>query len=568
MTALALHRGLADSLAELFDTIDAEPIAALLAEYRDRRATLTRVASLFTDADTSVALPYFIEGNKANDRYSGTAVAEQLFKLPGAVKALDADYWNRALRVTDVLECMPAARRKEWHDQIEKHDVPEFTESALRTTLAEHLAARPRYFAERVDGLFRALSPEHVTNLPTGFRSKLILNYVFDGDGYASSGRIDTLTDLRVIVARFMGRTDIGEGSNAVRCLTRQLVNYARQQKRGEWVSVDGNAIEIKCHKSGTCHVRMHEELAWRLNAVLAYLHPHAIPESARTRPKRGSVKQPKTVELVTRPLPFAVLRVLDDLLQYSLRNHTHDVARGVWHHDHGWRNVDKHVRAEVDAVTESLGGGLVARNGVDLDSGAYHFDYDATEVLRELIASGVVPDQRAHQFYPTPKWLAERVVELAEIGPDDRVLEPSAGQGALADLIPRGATRDEGAQLVCVEASALHCAILRAKGHRVIAGDFLDASLADEHGGLLAGYHVDRVVMNPPFDRGQWVRHVEHAAGMLDGRGARLVAVLPSGAPSKLSLPGFTLTWSESIAGAFCGTNVSVVLLTAVKHL
>ena len=564
MTTLALvpHRGLADSLAELFAEVDAEPIAALLAEYRDRADTLARMARTFTDPDTLACLPYFIEGNKANDRYSGTAVAESLFALPGALAALNADYWGRALRVTDVLECMPAARRDAWHKQIDAHDVPEFSEAALRSTLAEHLASRPRYFAERVDGIFRALSPEHVTNSPAGFRGKLILAGVFDGYGFSSSRAIDTLTDLRVIVARFRGRTDLGEGSYTVRRLTEHLINYARQQRRGEWVSVDGAAIEVKCHKSGTCHVRMHDELAWRLNAVLAYLHPNAIPESARTR-QRGSVKQPKTVELVTRPLPFAVLRVLDEMLQFSTRNYSADVARGVWHHAHGWLDVDKHVRAEVDAVIESLGGGLIARNGVT-GTDAYRFDFDATEVLRELVVSGCVPDQRAHQYYPTPRWLAERVVALAEIGPDDTVLEPSAGQGAIAELLPRDRT-------VCVEASALHCAVLRAKGFAVMSGDFLAVTAFDMLSKLVsmetAQAEVTRVVMNPPFDRGQWMRHVEHAAKMLAGRGARLVAVLPSGAPSKLTLPGFTLSWSEPIAGAFIGTNVSVVLLTAVKQ-
>jgi hypothetical protein len=165
---------------------------------------------------------------------------------------------------------------------------------------------------------------------------------------------------------------------------------------------------------------------------------------------------------------------------------------------------------------------------------------------------SGVVPDQRAHQFYPTPRWLAERVAELAEIGPDDVVLEPSAGQGAIAELLPVDRT-------LCIEASSLRCKILRARGLEVDCADFLK--------GAHDGATVTRVCMNPPFDRGQWERHVQHAAGLLTGRGARLVAVLPASAPAKLKLPGFALSWSEPIAGAFCGTNISVVLLTAVKQ-
>jgi hypothetical protein len=107
-----------------------------------------------------------------------------------------------------------------------------------------------------------------------------------------------------------------------------------------------------------------------------------------------------------------------------------------------------------------------------------------------------------------------------------------------------------------CVEVSALHCTVLRAKGFGTVHGDFLRAD-------KLGSY--SRVVMNPPFDRGQWVAHVEHAAKLCVGAGARLVAVLPSGAPNKLrELPGFSLAWSEPIHGAFAGTNVSVVILTA----
>jgi hypothetical protein len=120
----------------------------------------------------------------------------------------------------------------------------------------------------------------------------------------------------------------------------------------------------------------------------------------------------------------------------------------------------------------------------------------------------------------------------------------------------------------VCVEASALHCTVLRAKGFACMLGDFLAMGASDFVGdGALAG-PLTRVVMNPPFDRGQWRAHVERAAGLLGKAGARLIAVLPAGAPSKLpELPGFTLAWSEPIHGAFVGTNVSVVILTAVRQ-
>jgi hypothetical protein len=576
VSALVPVRGMADSMAELFEPVDAEPIAALLTEYGRLRATMVRVAGIFTDDATATCLPYFIEGNQDERRYSSSAIAEELFRLEwpddglrparrGAIPALNAAFWDQLLKATDVLEVMPAERRKKWHEQIEKRDVPEFTESTIRSTLAEHLASRHKYFAERVDGLFRALSPEHKTNLPSGFRSKLILSYVVDSFGFSSS-RIDYLVDLRVIVAKFMGRNDVGEGGHTVNQLTRTLVNYARRERRGEWVSVDGGAIEIKLHKSGTCHVRVHEELARRLNGVLAYLHPGAIPESARTRPKRGSSKKAaKTVELMARPLPFTVVRALSE---FSRANSGRPDAAGSsfgsseWEYGYTWTGLDKHVRAEVERVIESIGG-TSSTEEWGRRVGRFAFDYNAHDVLGEIVASGCIPDHKSHQYYPTPPALAARVVELAEIGPDHKCLEPSAGQGAIASLLPADRT-------ICVEVSALHCAVLQAKGLTVTHGDFLKQS-------RIGLRDVDVVVMNPPFDRGQWVAHVQHAAEILadspldpvwmrTGRGAsaRLVAVLPESAPSHLDLAGWNLTWSEPIE--FPGISIRVVILVAQR--
>lgn len=51
---------------------------------------------------------------------------------------------------------------------------------------------------------------------------------------------------------------------------------------------------------------------------------------------------------------------------------------------------------------------------------------------LKQIVLSDRAVFQIKNQFYPTPNWLAEKMVELAEIKKTDRVLEPSAGQGAI----------------------------------------------------------------------------------------------------------------------------------------
>jgi len=197
----------------------------------------------------------------------------------------------------------------------------------------------------------------------------------------------------------------------------------------------------------------------------------------------------------------------------------------------------------EACQVLETLG-------GVQTCSG-YRFDYRVWNVLQQVTVSGVLPDQKSHQYYPTPKKLAEKVFSLAEIGNADSVLEPSAGQGSLAELLPKDRT-------VLVEVSKLHCEVLRSKGFEsVVQADFLCWK---------PGRRFDRIVMNPPFSEGRWIRHLEHAASLLKD-GGRITAVLPVGARSRKDLlPNMALSWSAS--EPFPGTSIEVVILSAVRSI
>jgi hypothetical protein len=113
--------------------------------------------------------------------------------------------------------------------------------------------------------------------------------------------------------------------------------------------------------------------------------------------------------------------------------------------------------------------------------------------------------------FFPTPPKLAEVLVDLANIQPGDEVLEPSAGIVSLAQAI-----RDNNptADLVCVEQNVDLIEVLRLKGFETIAGDFLRVE-----------GQVNRIVMNPPYERRQDAEHVMHAYSLL-APGGRLVAL------------------------------------------
>lgn len=119
------------------------------------------------------------------------------------------------------------------------------------------------------------------------------------------------------------------------------------------------------------------------------------------------------------------------------------------------------------------------------------------------------------NDFFPTDNdTLADQVIDEADIQPGMKVLEPSAGMGHLADKI-----KDTGADLDVGEYAYTMSELLKAKGHNVVSGDFLDYN---------PGEIYDRIVMNPPFSHDADVNHVTHALTMLKP-GGRLVAITSS---------------------------------------
>lgn len=525
---------LVDDTAQFYAPVSSDLVDGLVGQYQQMRARVEHVAELVS-SETAGALPYFFEGNRGgHERYYPSAT--DVFKLPGAIAALNAAYWSKALSLTDVLDCMPQKRRDEWHKTISEHTTPDFEETTVRATITEMLGMRAQFLAERVDGIFRGLSGEHVTNAPEAFGKRMIVANVLGGYGYAEHRTCGLINDLRAVVAKFMGRDEPKWSATA------DLVNVLKGNW-GEWVPVDGGTIRIRLYRKGTAHLEVHPDMAWRLNQILAHMHPLAIPAEFRQKPKR----KPKDFVMMGRPLPFAVLDLLGGMAPaIRVTNHGRREAVPMTLTLGGRHSLDKAVSQAAVRVIEAIGGVFVK------DGGYYQFDYEPGAVVASIVASGCIPDQQAHQFYPTPAAVGEAAVDWSAIGTEHTVLEPSAGQGALADLLPKERT-------TCIEIAPLHCDILRAKGYAVHQADFI--AWADSQ--AVDGQRFDRIVMNPPFSEGRAQLHTERAYGLLKP-GGMLVAVLPSGLRGKDIFPG--CEWSRLYQNEFAGTSVDVVLLRAQK--
>lgn len=483
------------------------PINALFGDYESKKQ---RIAAVRAALD-SEAVDYYFKAAAAND-YKGSYNTGEIFQPEKAIKALDAEFWDRTIKLTDVIDHMPADKRNEWHEQIRKHKTPAFERGIVFDTMKSLIASREMFLAERVDGIFRSLSYEHVTNVPQGFGKRFIMAYTKEYSSF-SYRMAQYIHDLRVVIAKFMGR-ESANSANTMRDLD-------RIERDGQWNMFDGGAWKIRLYKKGTAHMEVHPEMAYRLNQVMAYMHPHAIPNEFRTPPKR----KPKEFELNYDLIGFDVVVQLQDM---SVTNE----GRSVW---------GSSLSDRAKSILEYIGG--VAGSKL----GEFNFDYDTRWVVKEICRSGMLPEQKSHQYYPTPEHIARRVVEWADINPGDQVLEPSAGQGAIVDQIIKDA------RIYCIDISKLHCDVLKAKGYeRVICDDFLKYN---------PSVRWDRVVMNPPFADKRAEIHVKHAAGMLR-EGGVLVAVLPASYKNKTIVDGMKHECSEVLHNEFQGCSVNVVLL------
>ena len=487
------------------------PLDALIAEYRKKCDDIKRIAA-YVAGETDV-MGYFLEGARVEHNV-GNYCATSLFQVEPAIRALDAFFWSRAMRLTDCLELMPADKRNEWNEQIRKHQTPPFEPDTVRATLESMISQRAVFFSERVDGIFRALSEVHLTNQPQGFSKRMIISWVIGGYGSINHGRANYIHDLRCVIARFMGRDEPRSNMTYT-----DLDRIVRCGAYGQWHLFDGGSLRIRVYKVGTAHLEVHPDMAYRLNQVLAYKNPSAIPSEFRRKPAK-----PKKEHVLVRDLvPFEVLA--------ALGNGRLDTT--------GQRlSFYEKLPAAAVEVLNYIGG--VAESGY-----AWAFEYHAEGVLYELQRTGIMPEKRSHQYYPTTEKLARIAVELAEPQDDDEFLEPEAGQGGIADHLP-------AERLTCVEISALHCAVLKAKGYKTVCADFLSWN---------PGRTFSKAVMNPPFSDGRALDHVQHAASLVRP-GGRVVAILPASMRGKTLIDGWEHTWSEVYQGEFKGTGVAVAIV------
>lgn len=173
---------------------------------------------------------------------------------------------------------------------------------------------------------------------------------------------------------------------------------------------------------------------------------------------------------------------------------------------------LDRNMYTRTNKVLEAAGGRWNRK------AKAHLFNDEAATRVDQIILSGQVEVPKDEfNFFPSPPDVVARLMELACVQPGMRVLEPSAGKGAIAY-----ACADAGATVDCFE--------LMEANFIALAGDARLGSV--RHMDFLA--HApepiyDRVGMNPPFLKQADIKHVLHALRFLKP-GGLLVSVMAAG--------------------------------------
>lgn len=143
--------------------------------------------------------------------------------------------------------------------------------------------------------------------------------------------------------------------------------------------------------------------------------------------------------------------------------------------------------------------------------------DYYSNKKLNSRNREGV-------DYFPTPEPLGYKMMEWANMGEGDTVLEPSAGHGAIARYAPKGN------QMVAIEPSQSLFTKLQLKagglGRKFQNTIFENYDISNKH---------DVVVMNPPFGKAgaTAIAHLGKAFKHLE-EGGRVVALIPRGSTDK----------------------------------
>ncbi len=178
---------------------------------------------------------------------------------------------------------------------------------------------------------------------------------------------------------------------------------------------------------------------------------------------------------------------------------------------------VDQSVFPKLKRIIEGIGGKWVTK------SQSFAFNDNPIDLFTRACTGESINLDRSFKkktnYFPTPLSVIEKMNEYFDVSADMRILEPSAGEGAICDYLMKeyGGKNYSFSVDVC-EKHVPFMAGLANKGYRVVGTDFMEMVKPDR------GYHL--ILANPPFSKNQDVIHFKRMYELL-APGGRVICVM-----------------------------------------
>ena len=179
---------------------------------------------------------------------------------------------------------------------------------------------------------------------------------------------------------------------------------------------------------------------------------------------------------------------------------------------------LDRKLYQAVNKVLERIGGKWNRK------AKSHVFDDDPTDRLNNVIECGELDPEVKTGYFPTPAKIVDKMIELANLERGQLILEPSAGQGHIADKICSSLKLRANEIMIC-ETLPENIHILDEKGYVCESMEFFEFK-SECH---LHDVAFNRIIMNPPFEKQLDILHVATAFSMLAPNGI-LVAIMSAG--------------------------------------
>lgn len=164
---------------------------------------------------------------------------------------------------------------------------------------------------------------------------------------------------------------------------------------------------------------------------------------------------------------------------------------------------LDSRLYAKVNALLIELGGRWHTGRQ------AHVFDHSPKDKLAAIAETGTVLTRKCYEFFWTPPELSSRLIQLLDLKPGMTMLEPHAGQGALAMAAAEVLGKDA---ITCYELMPENVSHLQRLGFSIEGpADFLEVK---------PGKLYSRIAANPPFSGGRDAAHMRHAFQFLEPGG------------------------------------------------